>query len=162
MTGRSDGFSIRDAVLGDEGLVCTLLGEFAAFEKAPIFRLDEAAVVRDLLDSARAAQCGLAFLGEEPAGVMVWFWSYRSFRAQRGLFVEDIYVRPQFRGQGLGTALLAYLAAAAQREGAFLEWLVLDWNSAAIDFYRGLGAVPVPEWLSYRLEGEALARLAAG
>jgi GNAT superfamily N-acetyltransferase len=155
-----DSFSIRDAVQGDEGLICTLLGEFAAFEKAPIFRLDEAAVARDLLGEDRAAQCGLAFLGEEPAGVMVWFWSYRSFRAQRGLFVEDIYVRPQFRGQGIGKALLAYLAAAAQCEGAFLEWLVLDWNSAAIDFYSGLGAAPVPQWQSYRLEGDALAKLA--
>ena len=82
-------------------------------------------------------------------------------RAQRGLFVEDIYVRPEFRGQGLGTALLGHLAAAAERQGAFLEWLVLDWNSAAIDFYRGLGAAPVPEWRSYRLEGDALAKLAA-
>jgi GNAT superfamily N-acetyltransferase len=76
----------------------------------------------------------------------------------RGMFVEDLYVKPQFRGQGLGTRLLATLAARAG--DGFLEWQVLDWNTPSIDFYKKLGVALSPEWITCRLEGDALARLA--
>ncbi|HWM62075.1 MAG TPA: GNAT family N-acetyltransferase, partial [Rhizomicrobium sp.] len=86
---------------------------------------------------------------------------YKSFRARRGLFVDDLYVRPDFRGHGLGRSLLAHLAAKAQGAGGFLEWQVLDWNAPSIAFYKSLGAQPMAEWLNYRLDGESLERLAS-
>jgi diamine N-acetyltransferase len=151
-------FSIRRAMPGDEAVIVALLRELAVFEKLEHgFTLTQAAAVRDLFGQDRAAVCELVFRGGEPAGIALWFWSYRSFRAERGVFVEDLYVRPQFRGQGIGRALLAHLA----RQGARLEWRVLDWNERAIAFYRSLGARPLQDWLVYEMDGEALARLAA-
>jgi GNAT superfamily N-acetyltransferase len=151
-------FSIRRASAGDEGIIVAMLRELAEFEKLDHrFTLDKAQLARDLFGAERAAICDLAFAGGEPAGIALWFWSYRSFRAERGVFIEDLFVRPAFRGRGLGKALLAHLAA----QGARLEWRVLDWNEKALAFYRGLDAAPLQDWLVYQLEGEALKRLAS-
>jgi GNAT superfamily N-acetyltransferase len=106
-----------------------------------------------------ACHCELAFMGDAACGVITWFWTYKSFRARRGLFVEDLYVRPDSRRHGLGRLLLAHLAAKAQAAGGFLEWQVLDWNAPSIAFYQSLGALPAENWLTYRLEGENLGRL---
>ena len=92
-------------------------------------------------------------------GIATWYWTYKSFRARRGLFLEDLFVLPHHRGRGLGKALLVHLAAKARDAGGFLEWQVLDWNAPSIAFYKGLGAKPWENWLIYRLEGEALERL---
>lgn len=151
-------FVIRAAEPSDTALILALLGEFAAYVKAPEFKLNEADVLRDMFGAA--CHCELAFRGDEPAGIAVWFWIYKSFRAARGLFVEDLYVREAYRGQGLGKALLAHLAGKARAAGGFLEWQVLDWNTGAISFYKMLGAQPLGQWLNYRLEGESLERLA--
>jgi GNAT superfamily N-acetyltransferase len=154
-------FSIRAAASGDEGAIVALLRELASFEKAPGFDLTEKAALRDLIADTRVAQCALLMVEDAPVGVVVWFSVYRSFGAARGLYVEDLYVRPDWRGHGLGTALLAHLATLARAEQGFLEWRVLDWNAPAIAFYDGLGARPVSQWLTYRLTGEALERLAS-
>jgi diamine N-acetyltransferase len=151
-------FVIRAAEPSDTALILALLGEFAAYVKAPEFKLNETDVLRDMFGGG--CHCELAFRGDEPAGIAVWFWIYKSFRAARGLFVEDLYVREAFRGQGLGKALLAHLAGKARAAGGFLEWQVLDWNESARAFYHSLGARPVGQWLNYRLEGEPLERLA--
>jgi diamine N-acetyltransferase len=151
-------FTIRAAKPSETALILALLREFAAYVKAPEFKLNEADILRDMFGAA--CHCELAFRGDELAGIAVWFWIYKSFRAARGLFVEDLYVRETFRGRGLGKALLAHLAATARGAGGFLEWQVLDWNSNAISFYKMLGAQPVGQWLNYRLEGEPLERLA--
>jgi GNAT superfamily N-acetyltransferase len=152
------GFSIRRASAGDEGIIVTMLRELAEFERlAPAFTLTEADVGRDLLGTEPVAVCDLAFVDGDPAGIALWFWSYRSFRAERGVFIEDLFVRPAFRGRGLGRMLLAHCA----RQGARLEWRVLDWNEKALAFYRGLGAEPLKDWLVYQLEGDALQRLAS-
>lgn len=149
-------FTIRRAMPGDEALAVALLHELALFEKlGHAFTLDAAALARALFGEDRSVACDLAFHGEEPAGLALWFWTYRSFRGERGLFIEDLYVRPAFRGRGLGKALLAHLA----RQGTRLEWRVLDWNEKALAFYRGLGARPLQDWLVYQLDGEALERL---
>ena len=150
-------FSIRRAAAGDEGLIVAMLRELAEFEHAPVFVLTEADIARDLFGAAPVAVCDLAFAEGAAAGIALWFWTYRSFRAQRGVFVEDLYVKPPFRGRGLGKALLRHLA----RQGSWLEWRVLDWNEKALVFYRGLGAEPLKDWLVYQLEGEALQRLAS-
>jgi GNAT superfamily N-acetyltransferase len=151
-------FSIRRAAAGDEGIIVAMLLELAGFERlAPSFTLTQADIARDLFGTAPVAVCDLAFTENEPAGIALWFFSYRSFRAERGVFVEDLFVRPAFRGHGLGRMLLAHCA----RHGARLEWRVLDWNEKALAFYRGLGAKPLQEWLTYELSGEALKRLAS-
>ena len=150
--------AIRTAQFSDAPVVLALLEEFAAYGEAPEFNLNEADVLRDMFGSA--CRCELVLQGEEPVGIATWYWIYKSFRAARGLFVEDLYVREASRGQGLGKALLAHLAARARDANGFLEWQVLDRNSHAIGFYKLLGAQPVRQWLNYRLEGESLERLA--
>jgi GNAT superfamily N-acetyltransferase len=150
-------FSLRDATDGDESLILALLTELAGYEKAPPPALTTDMVTRDMLADTRACSCQLLFAGDAPAGIAVWYPVYRSFPALRGVYVEDLYVRPGFRGQGGGKLLLAHMAGIAR--GGFLEWRALDWNKPARDFYEGLGAVAIPEWIGYRLQGDALERL---
>jgi len=153
-------FSIRAASPADAPMIVALLRELAAYEKLlDRFHLTEAAVTRDMLGGA--CHCDLAWVGNAACGIATWFWTYKSFGARRGLFVEDLYVRPDFRGLGLGRSLLAHLAVKAWAAGGFLEWQVLDWNTPSIEFYKSLGAKPVEEWLNYRLDGEGLERLAS-
>jgi GNAT superfamily N-acetyltransferase len=155
--GMSD-FVLRPANAADAAIVVALLRELAAYENLlDRFSLDEAAVARDMLGDA--CRCELAFSGQQPVGIATWFWTYKSFGARRGLFVEDLYVRPDFRGRGLGRKLLAHLAAKARAADGFLEWQVLDWNAPSIAFYKSLGATPVEQWRNYRLEGDGLERL---
>jgi GNAT superfamily N-acetyltransferase len=149
--------AIRTAQLSDAPTILSLLEEMAAYVKAPEFNLNETDILRDMFGAA--CHCELVFQGAETAGIATWFWTYKSFRAKRGLFVEDLYIRESHRGQGLGKAVLGHLAAKARAVGGFMEWQVLDWNEPAQAFYQGLGARPIPQWLNYRLDGEALERL---
>lgn len=149
--------NIRPATPQDAPLVLALLHELADYERLlDRFGVTEDSIRRDMMGDP--CNCDLGFVDGEAAGVVTSFWTYKSFRAKRGIFVEDLYVKPQFRGHGLGTRFLAMLAARAG--GGFLEWQVLDWNTPSIDFYKSLGAVLSPEWITCRLEGDALARLA--
>jgi GNAT superfamily N-acetyltransferase len=151
-------FTIRKAEEVDAPQILALIGALAAYEKITI-RLTEEAVRRDMLGAA--CHCDLVFQGTEAVGIATWYWTYKTFGARRGLFVEDLYVNEAWRGHGLGRALLAHLAARATEVGGFLEWQVLDWNAQAIRFYESLGAKPVGQWLNYRLDGEALKGLAS-
>nr|AIA15796.1 Acetyltransferase (GNAT) family [uncultured bacterium] len=154
--------AIRKARPDDAALVCKLLYELAEYEKlAANFALTEDMVRRDMLTPNTTCHCALGFAAGEPVGIATWFFTYRSFRARRNLYVEDLFVRPQFRGQGHGKALLAWLAREATAIGAGMEWQVLDWNLPAIAFYRGIGAAPLENWITYRLEDQAVAALAA-
>lgn len=155
-------FTIRSAQPRESGLVLALLYELADYEKLlDRFDLTEADVARDITGPSAICHCALAFAGEIPAGIATWQWTYKSFRARRSLYLEDLYVRPEFRGRGLGRRLLNWLAGLALAEKAIaVEWQVLDWNIPSIDFYKSLGARPVEEWINYRLEGEALTALA--
>ena len=152
-------FSIRAATAADAPVILALLRELAVYEKAPLFHLSESAIRRDMFGAA--CHCDLAFDSDTPAGIVTWFWTYKSFRAARYLFVEDVYVKPEFRGRGLGRQLLVHLAARARQENSFLEWRVLDWNAPAVEFYKSLGATLLPEWITCRLEGAALEKLAS-
>ena len=101
-------------------------------------------------------------LGRNAVGFALWFSTFSTFRGQPGLYLEDIFVRPEYRGRGIGKALLATVAAKAVERGyARLEWAVLNWNQPAIGFYRSLGARPMDEWTVHRLTGPALHALAA-
>jgi GNAT superfamily N-acetyltransferase len=108
------------------------------------------------------AEVIIADVNGEPAGFALFFHTYSTFLAQRGLYLEDLFVVPEHRGHGVGRALLIHLARLAiERECGRFEWSVLDWNEAAIRFYRSLGAVPMDQWTVQRLTGETLRRLAA-
>jgi GNAT superfamily N-acetyltransferase len=97
----------------------------------------------------------------EPAGFALFFHNYSTFLAQRGIYLEDLFVKPEFRGRGIGHALLVRLAQlAVERHCGRLEWAVLDWNESAIGFYQRLGAKPMVDWTVFRLTDQALARLA--
>ena len=99
--------------------------------------------------------------GPAVAGFALWFYNFSTFRGRHGIYLEDLFVRPAFRGRGIGRALLAGLAARCVREGLTrLEWSVLDWNAPALDFYRSLGARAMTEWVPHRVTGEALDELA--
>jgi len=156
--GMSD-FVIRAAQPSDAAAIVALLKELAAYEKLlDYFSLTEEQVVRDMFGAT--CYCELAFLGDEAVGIVAWFWTYKSFRALKNLYVEDLYVKPAFRGQGLGRQFLGRLARKALEVQGAMEWRVLDWNVPAIDFYKSLGVRLVPEWVDCRLEGLALERLA--
>jgi GNAT superfamily N-acetyltransferase len=149
---------IRPATSQDCALIHALLRELADYENLlPVFTTSEAAIARDFFGNQPVARCDLAFEQEEPVGIVVFFWTYGSFSTKRGLFVEDLFVRPAFRGRGYGKALLKHLAG---KGAARLEWRVLDWNAPSIEFYKRLGARPLADWSTYVLESDAMKSLA--
>jgi GNAT superfamily N-acetyltransferase len=151
-------FVIRAAQPSDAAAIVALLKELAAYEKLlEHFSLTQEQVVRDMFGAT--CHCELALLGAEAVGIATWFWTYKSFRAVKGLYVEDLYVKPAYRSKGLGRQFLVRLAQEARAAGGLLEWRVLDWNKPAIAFYQSLGAKLIPEWVDCRLEGEGLERL---
>jgi GNAT superfamily N-acetyltransferase len=152
-------FVLRTATIDDAPLIVEMLRDLANYEKVPEngFRLTQEMVLRDMFGAA--CHCHLAFEDRQAAGIVTWYWTYKSFRGQRGLYVEDLYVKPQFRGRGLGRRFLVDLAARARAAGGHMEWRVLDWNAPAIAFYESLGARLVPEWVDCRLEDAALEKL---
>ena len=155
-------YAIRSARAGDEDVIVALLHDLAEYEKLlDKFHVTRDVVARDYLSAQPLCQCELAFDGDEAAGIATWRWTYASFAAARSIYLEDLFVRPAFRGRGYGKALLAHLAKTAAEAGAArVEWQVLDWNKPSIDFYEGIGARPVGGWLTYRLEGDALEKAA--
>jgi GNAT superfamily N-acetyltransferase len=157
------GFSIRKGVPGDEDVILALLYELAQYEKlTDKFKITREVILRDYLSPQPLCNCDLVFDGGEPAGVASWYWTYASFAATRGIYLEDLFVRPAFRGRSYGKALLANLAKHAVAANASrVEWSVLDWNKPAIDFYESLHAERVNGWYVYRLTDDALKNLAA-
>ncbi|MED7954442.1 MULTISPECIES: GNAT family N-acetyltransferase [unclassified Streptomyces] len=152
---------IRTAVATDVPLIRTLIHELATYEKAP----DEAVAtddqLHDALFGAEPAVFGLIAEDDttgEPVGFALWFRNFSTWRGTHGVYLEDLYVRPEARGGGHGKALLLELARIAVERGySRVEWSVLDWNEPSIDFYKALGAVPMDGWTVYRLTGDALA-----
>lgn len=153
--------AIRPAVPADTALVLAFVRELAEYERLlHEVEADEAALRGALFGPAPRVFCDIAEEAEGPAGFALWFYTFSTFRGRHGIYLEDLYVRPAFRGLGLGRALLAGLGRRCRAEGlGRLEWAVLDWNAPAIGFYEGLGARPRPGWTVYRTEGQALARL---
>ena len=155
-------FSIRPARAGDEDAIYSLLYGLAEYEKLLWrFHVTRETVARDYLCGAPLIHCELAFEDEAPAGIATWFWTYAGFAAKRGLYIEDLFVFPQFRSRGYGKALLAHLVKiAAAADAIRIDWNVLDWNKPSIDFYVSLGAKPQEGGIYYRLEGDAMKKLA--
>jgi GNAT superfamily N-acetyltransferase len=152
--------SIRPAQRGDVPVLNTMIHEFAEFERLPA-AVSEAGLLRDGFGPRPKFRVLIAKWGDHPAGYAFFFDYYSSFEGRPAIFLEDIYVRDQFRGKGIGKALLARVAARARQENCFgVRWQVLDWNTPAIDFYRKLSATFLEEWKTISLEGEALERVA--
>ena len=153
--------SIRPAVPGDAPLVLALIRELADYERlAHEVTAAEADVRAALFGPAPRVFCDVAERQGAPAGCAIWFYSFSTFRGRHGIYLEDLFVRPEHRGRGIGRALLAHLARRCLDEGlARLEWSVLDWNEPALRFYRALGAVPMDGWTTQRLDGEELRAL---
>lgn len=154
---------LRPAVESDLGTIIELIRALAEYEREPdAVRLDPEELRRHLFGPRPYADVILAETGAgASAGFALFFHNFSTWEGKPGIYLEDLFVRPEFRGQGYGRALLAELARLAVERGcARLEWAVLDWNEPSIQFYRALGAVPMDEWTTYRMTGEALARLA--
>ncbi len=156
-------FRIRDAVPADVPVILSLIRALAEYERAP----EEAVATEQQLHETlfgphRRAEVVIGVEGDAPVGFAVFFHNYSTWLGRPGLYLEDLFVRPEVRGRGYGRRLLAHLAMIARARGcARLEWSVLDWNAPAIGFYRSLGAVPMDEWTVYRLTGAPLDALAA-
>jgi GNAT superfamily N-acetyltransferase len=143
-------------------VILDLVQAFAGYGKMDYVVTATEERLRETLFGAKPdAEALLAHYQGECAGLAVFFTNYSTFLAQSGLYLEDLYVRPHLRGQGIGLALLMKLASLAKERGCGrMEWGVLDWNHQAIRFYQKLGAFPVNQWTKYRLTGEALEKLA--
>ena len=156
------GLAIRPAAAADAGLILTFIRELADYERLPHeVKISEDDVRRLLFAPAPPAFCDIAELDGAAVGFALWFYSVSTFEGHRGLYLEDLYVRPAARGAGAGKALMAHLARRCADEGlARMEWAVLDWNAPAIAFYDALGATAKTEWITRKLTGQALERLA--
>ena len=161
-------FTLRPATPEDVPHILAFIRELAAYEREPDAVLaTEADLLRDGFPSpdsnaARRFHSLIAEWNGQPAGFALYFYSYSTWQGRAGIYLEDLFVRPEFRGKGIGKALLARVAAIAISEGLpRFEWSVLDWNQPSIDFYRQMGAVVKSEWLGMRITGDALKDLAA-
>ena len=156
--------TIRPATQFDVPVVFDLIRQLAEYERlSHLFTATEDLLRETLFGAKPAAEVLLAEWEGECAGFAAFFATYSTFRAQPGMYLEDLYVKPHVRGKGVGSALLQRVAGLAVERGCGrLEWGVLDWNEPAIRFYTNPGAQPLGEWTKYRLTGGALERLAAG
>ena len=154
---------VRGAMYGDMELIHAFIWELAEYEKLTHeVKTSVGDVARLLFSAAPRAFCDIVEADGEPVGFAFWFYNVSTFEGRHGLYLEDLYVRPAARGKGAGKALLAALARRCVKEGlARMEWAVLDWNAPSIAFYDSLGATAKTEWITRRLSGEALERLAA-
>ena len=155
--------SIRSATPADISLIGQFIRDLAEYEKlGHEVRFDEAVMAQKLFGPRPFAEVLIGEIDGTPQGFALFFHNFSTFEGRPGIYLEDLFVRPDARGSGLGKALLGKLAAlAVERDCARLEWSVLDWNTPAIDFYKALGARPMDEWTVYRVDGDALTGLAA-
>jgi GNAT superfamily N-acetyltransferase len=153
---------IRTATERDIPLILEMIKGLADYEKMADEVVATEAGLRDALFGPRPdAEVVLAYVGAAPAGFALFFHNFSTFVGRRGLYLEDLFVKPEWRGHGVGKGLLAHLAHLAVERGCGrFEWTVLDWNEPAIKFYESLGARPMAGWTIFRVSGEALTRLA--
>ncbi|MFC0269725.1 GNAT family N-acetyltransferase [Kushneria aurantia] len=156
--------TVRPAMPADTATILRFINELASFEKAADQVVaTEARLAKSLFGDDAVGHALIAERGGEAIGHAIYFFSYSTWLAGPQLWLEDLYVTPAARGQGAGLVLMREAAGIAAKRGCLrMDWQVLDWNTAAIDFYRAIGAQERSEWLDYRLEGEALKRFAEG
>jgi GNAT superfamily N-acetyltransferase len=156
-------FKIRPARLEDVPIILQLIHDLATYERAPDeVTATEEQLVEVLFGEKPAAEVLLAFEEESPVGFAVYFYNFSTWLGRPGLYLEDLFVKPDKRGKGYGRALLIELAKIARdRNCGRMEWAVLDWNEPAIKFYRSLDATAMHEWTVFRLTGEEIGKLAS-
>lgn len=158
----TDSFKIRQARIEDVSLILSFIKELAEYEKLSHEVVATEDLLRETLFGEKAqAEVIFGTLNEQPASFALYFHNFSTFLGRPGIYLEDLFVKPEFRGKGLGQKMLTYLAhLAKQRKCGRLEWWVLDWNETAIGFYKRLGAQAMDEWTVYRVTGKALDELA--
>ena len=156
--------TIERATERDVPVVLQMIRELAEYEKMSDQVVASEDALREALFGGRPdAEVILAYADGKPAGFALFFHNFSTFVGRRGLYLEDLFVKPEFRGEGIGKQLLTALARiAVERRCGRFEWSVLDWNELAIGFYKKLGAVPMDEWTIFRVSGGALEKLAGG
>jgi GNAT superfamily N-acetyltransferase len=152
---------VREGTIEDVPMLLSFIRDMAAFERLTVTATEDL-LKESLFGPSPAARTLFAFAGGRPIAYVVYFFSFSTFEGRRGLWLEDLFIAPAFRGKGVGGALMVHLArvARAERCGRF-EWTVLDWNENAIRFYKGLGAEVLDEWRVCRLGEEGIAQVAA-
>ncbi len=155
-----DGLQLRFAQDKDTAVILGFIRELAEYEDL----LDEVSATEDILKEAlftkKAAEVILAEFDGEPVGFALFFHNFSTFLGKAGLYLEDLYVKPDMRGRGVGKVMLSFLARLAmERKCGRLEWSVLDWNKPSIEFYKSMGAVPMEDWTIYRITGRSLKEL---
>jgi GNAT superfamily N-acetyltransferase len=156
-------FRIEQATARDALVILGMINALAEYERmADQVTATEETLRATLFGARPAAEVVIGYAGDQPAGFALFFHNYSTFLGQPGLYLEDLFVVPEWRGSGLGKRLLTHLARLAVERGCGrFEWSVLDWNEPAIGFYKKLGATPMDEWTVFRVTGDALRRLAA-
>jgi GNAT superfamily N-acetyltransferase len=159
---QAPGLDIAAATAADVPLILSLINELADYEKLRHEVIATEGSLHEALFGTRpSAEAVIARVEGEPAGFALYFHNFSTFLGKRGLYLEDLFVRPSYRGRAIGKSLLSYLAALAiRRDCGRFEWAVLDWNRPARDFYEGLGAQPKSDWIIHRITDDALRRLA--
>ena len=153
---------VRAATRADSAIIFAFIRELAEYEKlSHAVDATEEGIADALFGEAPRVFCDIVERHNEPVGFALWFYNFSTFRGKHGIYLEDLFVRPEFRGRGFGKALLVHLARICMDQGyGRLQWWVLDWNTPAIDFYKSIGAEAMDEWTVFRVSGKALADLA--
>lgn len=149
---------IRAARRDDATTIIQLIKDLAEYEKAPDqVEASEKEILATIFATDPKVFCDLVEVDGEIAGMAIWFLNYSTWQGKHGIYLEDLYIRPEFRGRGFGKALLQHLASICIERGyGRFQWWVLDWNSPAIEFYRSIGAEAMSEWTVYRVSGQEL------
>jgi GNAT superfamily N-acetyltransferase len=149
---------IRPAKSEEVGEVLQLINDLATYEKAPEqVEASKENLLNTIFSREPRVFCDLVDVDGQIAGMAIWFLNYSTWQAKHGIYLEDLFIKPEYRGRGYGKALLKHLAKICDEKGyGRLQWWVLDWNSPAIEFYRSLGAEAMDEWTVYRTSGKAL------
>lgn len=155
--------SIRPATINDTDEILAMIYELALYEKAPEeAKATRGQIIESFFSEDPKVFCEIVEVDGSIAGFAIWFLNYSTWQGKHGIYLEDLFVRPQYRGKGFGKALLKHLAAICEERGyGRFQWWVLDWNQPAIDFYKSLGAVAMDEWTVFRVSEQALTQLAA-
>ncbi len=152
---------LRNAQRNDVGLILQFIRELADYEKMLSEVVADEATLEEWIFDKQKAEVIFALEGEKEVGFALYFHNFSTFLGRAGIYLEDLYVKPEYRGKGYGKAILKKLASIAVERGCGrLEWWCLDWNKPSIDFYRSLGAEPMDDWTVYRIAGETLTNLA--
>ena len=152
---------IRAARRDEVSIILDLIKELAEYEKAPDqVEANESDLIATIFAADPKVFCDVVEVEEKVVGMAIWFLNYSTWQGKHGIYLEDLFIKPEYRGRGYGKALLQHLARICEEKGyGRFQWWVLDWNSPAIEFYRSLGAVAMDEWTVYRVSGDELKKL---